>query len=238
MVANIFYKLTCFADYSPLTYNKRDIINVMNAIDEFDLSPSLLQEIDGNGASQRMQFTGNNGGLLISVGSERIDIQLSSNRREGFTNEEVEKVQKALLYCMTKLYEVFGKRVPLPYRLAWNTAYVYFDIDQNKKEEYRDRFQVKNPFFSKNPLEDMVVRYGARRDTVIGGRDDEKVNIITTIGRFLTSIGDNEVDGYQIEHDINTWQMNRINRFTGNDIVEFIKKAYKIQLDANESVLP
>ena len=239
MISNILYKLSSFADYSLLSYNKDDIIAVLNAFDDMTFVPSVIQEILPTGETrQRMQFLPQGGLILITILSERIDIQITSNDKTGFPNEKVSEVTDTLIHYMNIVLSVFAKRISDPYRIAWFTSYVYFEIDELEKAAFRNRFLHELDFYKSNRLEDTIARYAAYRIEKVNG-EEEKINVVTTINNYTAGIGtDKEVKGFQIDYDINTWQGNKKSRFTKESIEAFSSKAWNIQTKLNEEVLP
>ena len=236
MIANVILRLSCFSDYSVLSYNKDDVISILSTINELNLAPSLIQEVLPNGqVSQRMQFVSQNGLLVITIGTGRIDIQRSSDEKAGFASENLNSIGGDLNSLMLSILSIFSSRVSLPNRLAWFSTKMYYDISEEEKKEFRDKFIKRLSFFDENRLDDMTVRYGAKRIITIGDRQ-EKTNVLTTINQF-SSVGNAiDIDGYQIDYDINTWQGNRINRFRDNDLFLFIENAIAIQQELDRVV--
>lgn len=239
MLSNVNYRLTCFADYSLLEYNKADVISILNAFDSVVLTPAVIDEISLSGLkSQRMQFASQDGLLLININSNRIDIQIMSKEKTGFAESEIESIKINLCSYIEKLYTVFAERVPLPNRLAWFTIYVYFETTKDERKAFRNKFLKPLKFFNKDRLDDLFIRYGAKRNVMIGKRD-ERLNVMTTVKHLqIGTMQEEKFNGYQIEYDINTWQFNIINRFSMDDFSEFCNKAIKIQDELNREVLP
>ena len=120
----------------------------------------------------------------------------------------------------------------------WFTSYVYFEQTEEEKKKYRNKFLNELEFFKEGRLDDINAVYAARRDIRIGERE-ERLNVLTTISRYLAGVGtDKEVDGFQIDYDINTWQGNRKNRFSAEEIEEFISGSFDIQNSPNKEILP
>lgn len=238
MVSNITYRFSTFSDYSVLTYNKDDVIRILTDFEGVNLAPAIIQEIMPLGIpNQRMQFMAQNGLLLITISSERIDIQLTSDRKEGFDQKGIDDIKDKMVSYMTKLTDIFSDRVALPYRLAWFTSYVYFDQSKEEKDAYRDRFLKDIEYFKDNRLDDMMARFGTQRKVIISNQE-EMINVILTVNRHITDKGtDNEVDGYKADFDINTWQGKRINRFEKDTYEEFIGKAIEEQVKLKEEVM-
>ncbi len=239
LVSNIVYRLSCFADYSQIKYNNTDVIAVLKAFDKVELTPRAVQEIVPlGGVSSRMQFTGQGESLSINIAGDRIDVQITAKEKRGFNDKEVELVESNLKEYMAKVLSIFGDRIPLPYRLAWFTSFVYFELSSDEKASYRNKFLQEIDFFKENRLDDISVRYGARRDLSINGVA-ERFNILTTINEYVSMFGiENEIDGFQIDYDINTWQGNRKNRFKLEDIYAFISEARKLQNELNQVIMP
>ncbi len=239
MVSNITYRLSAFSDYSLIAYNKDDVIKILSDFTDVILTPVVISEmLTGNTVSQRMQFLAQNGLLIITIFSERIDIQITSNRKDGFQPEEVEDVKQKIGQYMNLILNVFSDRVSPPHRLAWFTSYVYFEQSDEEKNAYRNKFLKELNYFKTNRLDDTIARFGARRTVEICGRE-ETLNVLLTINRHILDQGtDMEVDGYKADYDINTWQGNRVNRFSIDDIKDFIEQAFIQQKALNEEVLP
>lgn len=239
MISNITYRLSCFSDYSLLAYNKKDVIAILEKFDELDLAPTIAQEIQQDGTvSQRMQFLANGGSVFIAIHSDRIDIQLTSNDKAGFSCDKAEQVKNDLCKYMSRLFEVYSDRISDSYRIAWFTSYIYFEIDKKQKEVYRNKFIKELPFFMENRLDEFLARYGARRSVDIGG-NLENLNIIATIQQYATNMGpDKVVDGFKIDYDINTWQFDKRNRFSPKAFEPFSDAALKLQKELDKEVLP
>ena len=238
-IANIMYKLICFANYNDLDYNKEDVIKILGAFDDPTIAPSVVSEIRVDGVvKQRMQFTAQNGLFSITINSGRIDIQLTSNDKLGFVSDKLPEVRNYLIESLAKLYTIFDSRAPIPHRLAWNTSYVYFEISQDEKNAYRNKFLRELEFFKENRLEDTLIRYAGQREATISA-EREKINVLATINSYITDPGTEiEVNGFKIDYDINTWQGNRRNRFEVGSFSEFVERATEIQKALNEEILP
>ena len=238
-VANIVCKLSSFANYNELDYNKDDVIKVLNTFDDPTIAPGMISEIRTDGVvKQRMQFVAQNGLFFIVINSDRIDIQLTSNEKMGFPWENLGAVKEMLVDSMEKLYSIFSERAPIPYRLAWNTSYVYFEINDEEKNAYRNKFLKELDFFKDNRLDDTVIRYAGQKEASISGRD-ERLNVLATINSYITDPGTAiEVNGFRIDYDINTWQGNRRNRFEVGSFSEFVDTAIEIQGKLNEEFIP
>ena len=231
MISNVICRLSTFADYSMLTYNNSDVINVMKEFDQYNFAPSQVSEVSIGGLlSQRMAFSGMNNHLSVIVNEQRIDITWISEKKQGFAAEEIPEINCQSIEIIDGLQKIFKNRAPVPYRLAWFTNFVYFELSDAQKREFRSKFLKELEFYKKEEtLDDMLARYAIRKNQPINGKDD-KVNILTTISRWETNLGtDWAVDGYNVELDINTWQNNKVNRFTIEDITDFTRIAKKYQ---------
>ena len=240
MLANIQYRLSCFADYSVLSYNKEDLIAILNQFSDVVLTPSTFKEVLANGlVSQRMQFVSSNGLLSINIGAGRIDVQITSNEKSGFAREQTDDIGAKLFDYLKRLLLRLGDKVSYPNRLAWYTTYVYFDLSETDNVAFRNRFLHELEFFKNNRLDDMIAQYGGRRVIDFSGRT-EKINILTTINRYYSQavVPNVEIEGYQIDYDINTWQGDMRNRFDLNAVNDFICKAIMLQKELDKEVLP
>ena len=237
MFSNVIYKLSTFSDYSSISYNQDDTFTFIKSLSDFNLVPSIYQEILPNGSlSRRLHFLGNNG-LLIMINSGRIDIQLTSDKKEGFDKEAISSIKEIFMKIYNCIFSLWGEIVSNPNRLAWYTSCVYFEITENQKADYRNRFLKEISFFKEDRLDDMIVRYATRKDANIQDLN-EKINIITTINRIEENLdSDAPIDGYRIDYDINTWQNNKRNRFSCENIETFMNISTDLQQKLDEEFL-
>ena len=88
MVANISYKLSAFADYTNISYTSENIMKVIGAFKSQDFLPNVVSEMLADGSiSQRIQLRNTSGSLSITILSERVDIEWSAGRKEGFSED-------------------------------------------------------------------------------------------------------------------------------------------------------
>ena len=237
MISNVMVRLSVFADYSMLVYDRKDVVKIMECFDEYNLAPSQVMEVDLNGISvPRMMFVGLDNYFSIVIFGNRIDITRVSERKQGFDSDEIADIKTLFVKTYDRLYDIFGKRIPIPYRLAWFTNYVYFEINAEQRRAFRDRFLNRIDFFEENRLDDMLAKYGTRRKEKINDQD-EQINVLTTLKRWEANSGIEQIaDGYCMELDINTWQNNRVNRFQSKDVDVFMDIAENYQKNVKEEV--
>ena len=244
MFSNVIYKLSTFSDYSSISYNQDDTFTFIKSLSDFNLVPSIYQEILPNGSlSRRLHFLGNNG-LLIMINSGRIDIQLTSDKKEGFDKEAISSIKEIFIKIYNCIFSLWGEIVSNPNRLAWYTSCVYFEITENQKADYRNRFLKEISFFKEDRLDDIKIgsgQYNKKGEEIkIYKYQDlnEKINIITTINRIEENLdSDAPIDGYRIDYDINTWQNNKRNRFSCENIETFMNISTDLQQKLDEEFL-
>lgn len=239
IVANISCKLSCIGNYASLTYNKDDVISILSSIDDPMLSPSIIQEINPTGqVTQRMQFVTNNGLVVFAIHSDRIDITVTSDKKQGFSNHDKVVAKEKIVSLMEKILSIFYDRVDAPNRLAWNPTYVIFETTDEEKRQYRNRFVKEVSFFQEKPLDEFLVRYATRKEYSINDKD-ELFNVLTTISSVISDPGsEKDITGYKVEYDINTWQGNKKCRFDYNDIKTFVQKSIDVQIALDKEFLP
>lgn len=160
---------------------------------------------------------------------------MSSGRKEGFSDDEKKSLRSEIYQLLKTVYQLFDEVIPIANRVAWFVSYVLFEIGDNEKEEYINRFLKRPAFYQSNSTDDLLVRFSGRDESSIAGHL-ETINAITTISRLISVPGAPiEVDGYKIDFDINTWQENRKNRFDYPNIENFIAVAceYQNKLEAD-----
>jgi len=240
MIANVVYGLSVFSDYANISYSNENILEIVSEFEKnkLKLLPSIFHEVRPNGmVEERMQFFSEDKAIVIFIYSDRILLQSISSSKSGFKQREIEVLQKDLFKYITLILRVLSKRTSNPNRLAWVTSYINFDLSDEKKSLFKDKFLNKVSFFTKNPLDDLLVRYAAQRDLNVLG-DVEKTNIVLTIASVLAGLGPKlDVDGYRIDYDINTWHGDKRSRFDSEKIKAFIEQAVVIQKQLDEEVI-
>ncbi len=240
MIINIGCRFTAFADYSALSFSQERMISILKAFEDFGLIPSVAQEftpdINDINNSQRMRFVANNG-LSIAIMSERIDVEMSSNKREGFSESEKNNAASTLLLCMQKIYSTFARVIQNANRLAWGNNFVYADISSEDKNKFRDRFLQPINFYKEILTDEFNVQYCGRKNLLFDNSlGEEQLNILTSVRKYPYIVPSN-VDGYLIMFDINTVPENKKTRFSPECFKDFIEKAREIQNEAGEDFL-
>lgn len=106
MVSNISYKLSAFADYTNISYTSEKIMRAINAFKGLDFLPNVISEmLAGGSVSQRIQLRTASGGLSITILSERIDVELSSGRKEGFSDDEKKSLRSEIYQLLKTVYQ-------------------------------------------------------------------------------------------------------------------------------------
>ena len=238
IIANMFYRLAAFGDFSRLDYNKENLFAVMNTFSE-PVTPRIVQEQHPDGTvKQRMQIILKNGMAMMTIGSGCIDIQYTTNKKAGFTSNELPAIRKDMSDAIEKVFMAFSNQASKPCRLAWNTTYMCFDMTDEERETYRNKFLHEPDFFRENRTNDTMIRYGCQKTVMINDKE-EKMNAIVTVGDNGFDLGAGiTVNGYKIDYDINTWQGDRNYRFDPEDFSAFVEKSAEIQKEMDEEMLP
>lgn len=237
MLSNISYKLSTFADYSSLSYSKDKLVTMLNAFPSIPLIPNIIQGINGTGhQTQRMRFSTNDG-LTIALLEERIDVCIVSQDIAGFSSDEVQKVQDRLVCIMKAIFEAFDC-ITMSNRMALYVEYVYFDLTDEQKNNYRDKFLNKVKYYSDKLVDEFAARYVGRITKKIDG-NDEIVNVITSIDYWLSNLlkSDKPVSGYHIDMDINTFQDNRKYRFGVEALSDFMNEANAVRKELEKEFI-
>lgn len=230
MLSNISYKFSTFADYSNIMYSQDNIRILLDVFGDNDFLPGMVNQIAPDARiPQRLQLSSANQLCSITILNERIDMEIYSDQKSGFPKQNIVEIRQLMAESMQKIYKAFEISIPDAYRLAWNVAYVYFEVSQEEMMQFRSRFLKDSSFYQENATDEFIARFAGRVSKEIGGRP-EMHNVLTTIERLFPTPGIGyQVDGYKIGFDINTHQANRKNRFTDIDFKEFITGAYQIQ---------
>lgn len=230
MFANIAYRFTAFADYSVLSFSQERMTSMFKAFEDFSLIPSIVPDVISDINSPRMRFITDTG-LSIAMMSERIDIEIVSKKREGFSESEKDKAASTLLQCIERIYNTFSLIIQDADRLAWGASFVYADISREDKEKFRDRFLKPISFYDGIITDEFNVQYCGRKPVLLNNSlGEEKINILTSVSNYYGTLSN--IDGYLVMFDINTIPENKKNRFNIEGFKIFIDKARKIQKEA------
>lgn len=199
MIANIMYKFSIFGDFTQLKYSSENMKNMLDVKSEKALLPNVISQIGvSGGAEQRMQLVSNDHTIILSVLQERIDIEIYSDKQEGFRDEEINKIMDTLGSIMEQINNVFQDNIPLANRMALVTSYVYFDVSDEDKLRFRNRFVKPLDFYKETMTDEFFVNLVGNITYNINNRD-EKMNVVTVINRLFPSVGkgiDGPADGY------------------------------------------
>lgn len=229
MLSNIIYKFSAFADYSVIKYSQENISQMLAVFADKKLLPGMVMQSAPEGLSQRIQLINVEHTMTITVLRERIDIEIYSNKREGFSEQEVSMRCEEMANMMQEIYALFEEYVPDAWRLAWNVSYAYFDISQDEKNVFRSKFLKELPFYQGSSTDEFIAQYAGIVSRNVGAQKED-INVLTTITRLYKDAAEGfAVDGYKIDFDINTHQEKRKNRFRGEVMSEFITMAVEIQ---------
>ena len=153
MIANVMCRLSAFADYSILTYDSKDVTKVMNAFDKYNFAPSQIQEVSSQGfITQRMGFSDMKNHISVVINEQRMDLTRVAGDKQGFNGKDLIETNELFLEIYRVLYDIFKDRAPIPHRLAWYTNYVIFEMTDEKKKEFRDKFLKELVFSTKTDV--------------------------------------------------------------------------------------
>ena len=143
-------------------------MKVIGAFKSQDFLPNVVSEMLADGSiSQRIQLRNTSGSLSITILSERVDIEWSAGRKEGFSEDEKKSLQSDLYQMLNMVYQVYDEVIPAANRVAWFVSYVMFEIDDDEKQEYIDRFLKKPKFYQSNSADDLLIRFSGRGENLI-----------------------------------------------------------------------
>lgn len=237
MLSSIMYKLSAFADYSAIKYSQENVSRMLAVFSDRNFLPGMVMQTTPEGVSQRIQLVNVEHTMLVTLLKERIDIEVYSNRREGFCEEDAARIRLEMADAMQRIYTLFEMSIPDAWRMAWNVDYAYFDISVDEKEAFRRRFLRELDFYRDCSTDEFIAQYAGVVPREIGSRR-EQMNALTTISRLYQESADGfAVDGYKIDLDINTHQSHRRNRFAGETMSEFIDRAVEIQHTLIEEIM-
>ena len=240
MLSNVMYKFSVFGDFSQLKYSSDNMKKLLDVKAEQTLIPNVISQAGISGmVEQRMQLVSMDHTIIISVLQERIDVEIYSDKKIGFGNEHIEKIVIQLTNLMRQICLVFQERISDAARMALVTRYVYFDITDERKADFRDRFVNTLDFYNDKMTDEFLVNIVGNITYKINN-NDEVMNVVTVINRLFPSQGigvDIPVDGYQIDFDINTMPQNKENRFKPEVYDEFAKQFEETIVELRNSVL-
>lgn len=240
MVSNVMYKFSVFGDFSQLKYSSDNMKKLLDVKAEKILIPNVISQAGLSGTvEQRMQLVSTDHTIIISVLQERIDVEIYSDKQTGFGSEHFRKIVLQLVELMRQIHLVFQEEISDATRMALVARYVYFDISDEIKAGFRDRFVNTLDFYKDKMTDEFFVNIVGNITYKINNKD-EVMNVVTVITRLFPSQGigvDIPVDGYQIDFDINTMPQNKENRFNPEVYDEFAKQFEKTIAELRNSVL-
>ena len=238
MLSNIMCRFSTFADYSNLQYSDQNIKRLSEFISQESFVLNRLMQVDSyNQNVPRIQLIKGNNLLAINFLSERIDIASLSNRLDGFNQNELDDICDKISSYMGKIDELFSDIIQAPNRLAWYTEYVYFDISDDEKKNFRNNFLKDKISIPMDISDEFGVKYAWKTNAEITNKKED-INILATIDRFKQLFNTStDIDGYKIGFDINTFWENKKNRFSVDSNVQFINMARDFQKDLREDFL-
>lgn len=239
MLSNISYRLSTFGDYTQIKYTYPNIQKAMqNLGSESGFMPGeMVQQVPGNVfPEKRIVLTNQSNQDQIVIARERIDVLSTSDKKEGFNSAESEEVYSRQVECMGAVLSSFKDTITAASRLALFITYIYFDIDDKTKREFRERF-IKNDFlYEAEYTNDFSFSANARTKTEIVEKP-EILNVITNIDNYLVALPDgHSISGYKIDFDINTHQDNRESRFDIAAVRDFYNISEKINVEMKNKV--
>lgn len=228
MISHILTRLSSFADYQMLGYSNENIRLIMDSFHDVEVVPSMVPEyVHYGNPLPRIQLASLRIPFFITILTQRIDISVVAVNKDGFSEDERMQQKQNLPKYLASMLNLFSAKAPLANRLAWFNTYMYFDIDDNKKMEFKNRFLKETDFFSQHATDDFSARFSSREECV---QLHEELNVLMSVNRISTYNPPNIlVDGYKIDFDINTLQENQRNRFQGKDCGSFVDAASAYQ---------
>lgn len=231
MVSTILYRFTTFADYVNLSFSQQNMKKLLDVFADENLIPSVMKEPMPDGrVAQRLRLGAASQLISVSLFSGRINIEMLSDKKEGFGTEQQLVIDTMDKY-IKKIYYAFENEIQDAYRLAWGVKNVYFEIDEQERKAYRNRFLKENTFYEDCYTDEFMAQYVGARQVQINNRQ-EKMNILTTISRWFPDSGLGNaasVDGYGVDFDINTHQAQHKNRFSADVFRQFMNVAVELQ---------
>lgn len=239
MLSNISYKFSAIADFSSIQFNQDTLLKLLQGFAGENWVPNMMQMPTPNGyvTGGGIQLFSEQNNRNIALMPNRFDIQWSAEQKQGFSKEEQKTAFKEMPEQLKKVYAIFGDAIPEAMRLAWDVIYAYFEIDEETRKRFRDRFVKDTPFYTEHAVDEFATNYVARTEVDIAGIK-EPMNVVTNINRWFPEAGMGfRVDGYRIEFDINTNQWNKKTRFSPAMFDEFVAKSVEIQRLLEKEVL-
>ncbi len=226
MLADRMYRISAFGEFDSIQPDPDTMLMFIQHFGGKGFVPSLYIEVVASPNStmqkQRVALVTNNEDKKISIGSNRIDIELKHSEDTALSKEERDEFNIFAVEAVEFIFSTFGKTSN---RLALNTESLLVDLTDEQVNSFTRRFTTPISFYSDCPLKEWSIRLVAKKQEKVDEKT-EQINVITAIKKtVLQKTKDNKpvlYDGFSVSGDLNTIAENQNYRFNSHDLSCFL----------------
>lgn len=217
------FQAALFQDINDFVPNAKNITDVVNAFQDYELLPNTLQEVGGDGVTNRIGLKSQNGDLNVKFHRNRIDIERIPINSESDEEQNIESFCNELTKMLSHLYDITQKKST---RLALHSQYFLKEMDEEELDRIFETIFNPTKFYKDNSPNQWNNRQSSIVENKLGD-NIEKFNFITELNRVQGSYNRkgnlNKFDRLQIKTDLNTHQGKTDARFGLEETIEFFK---------------
>ena len=233
VIVDRVYKISAFGDFASISATPDNMQYFFDSFREDNFLPSVYQELQINvmgnqnplvpiPSQQRIMLISSDDTQKISIGSNRIDFEISTTNDVQLLPEQRIAINQKITNAFAKIFEKFNKTAA---RLALNTESLVINLSPAEYNHFLEQYSNPLTMYNNVPLGEWGTRLMIRKAAAIGDVD-ETFNVITNIQKkVMQKVVNGEVqthDGFGVSVDINTIAENSVPRFTSSHIQAFI----------------
>lgn len=229
------YRISAFGDFLNIQPTPENMFFFLESFKDYGLVPSIFQEMKIENSAlppvplQRIAMVSIDNSRKtnerISIASNRMDFQITTTDDIQLNNEQIKEINETAYNRFNVIFNKYDKKSS---RLALNTESLLTDLSDKEVIDFMARYTNPIELYNRHAMSEWGTRLVVREKNNISGKEDF-LNIITIIEKtILLKNQDQQMiqkNGFSINIDINTVAENSSERFTSENIADFIKIA-------------
>jgi hypothetical protein len=228
MLEDNLFQVNIFGNFNDIEAKSESIIKLMPLLEKYSVLPNTIHELNprfGPNPIPRLSFNTPNNDLVIEFGSERIAITKNNIRNVDFNFGNIEAFVGDAVFILDKIINSFNKKGT---RISLVSDGLFPQTAPETLENIYTKYMAPIQYYNDNKPFEWNSRSVAHT-TYNVSNIDEKVNVITEIGRvqgqFISGGTPQAFDRINLKFDINTIAQNTESRLTTESVENFLKLA-------------
>lgn len=234
--AALSYQASFFGAFADVRPSAESIPPLLNAFRAEELLPATFVEIGGVAPGNRLRLASSSNEWLVDIDQNRVQVLKNPVELGGKNMGDLDDFARSAHDYINRILTLYPRRGT---RLSLVTKNLLAEAEGCSPDEALRRFTVPLRFYEGNPPVDWQVRMTSRVPTRIG-TDEDLLNVIAIVsrerGRFVGQGSVEDFDGLCLHFDINTYQGNQNERFSIDDLEEFLGSAQEFRANLCEQV--